>query len=332
MLLTVSVASVFAQSSLIATLSHEGEVSQFYGVSALRQAHEAAVHGDVITLSSGTFTATNITKAITLRGVGMEMDTITNTLPTVIAGDFGISIERDVVEKFLMEGIYHNHRILIHKDLSNATFISCRFYRLQDVKAPLWNNVKFIHCMLVNDFSCNTDATKSNISFINCYVANGDSNSSLNTSLEFTNCIYDLNWTENWAPLSQLGAATFRNCVIISKGHGDLSAHTSAYNCVAVSEETCFNNISNKTNTVVGDFSEIFKTYTGVYSDTETFELTDEAKSKYLGLDGTQIGIYGGNLPYSPKTSAPQITKFNVAAKSTADGKLSVDIEVNGVE
>ena len=115
MLLTGSAASMFAQSSLIATLSHEGEVSQFYGVSALRQAHEAAVHGDVITLSSGTFTATAITKAITLRGAGMEMDTITNTLPTVIAGDFGISIERDVVEKFLMEGIYHNHRILIHK-------------------------------------------------------------------------------------------------------------------------------------------------------------------------------------------------------------------------
>ena len=65
MLLSLSAASVFAQSSLIATLSHEGEVSLYYGASALQQAHEAATHGDVITLSSGTFTSVKITKAIT---------------------------------------------------------------------------------------------------------------------------------------------------------------------------------------------------------------------------------------------------------------------------
>ena len=47
------------------------------------------------------------------------------------------------------------------------------------------------------------------------------------------------------------------------------------------------------------------------------------------GTDGTEVGIYGGSLPYDPTPTNPQITKFNVAAKSTADGKLSVDIEVN---
>lgn len=61
-------------------------------------------------------------------------------------------------------------------------------------------------------------------------------------------------------------------------------------------------------------------------------ELTDEAKTTYLGMDGKEVGLYGGNLPYDENPSNPQITKCNVAAKSTADGKLSVDIEVKGAE
>jgi hypothetical protein len=81
--------------------------------------------------------------------------------------------------------------------------------------------------------------------------------------------------------------------------------------------------------------SSLFKTYTGgviTSNDEETFELTDEAKTTYLGSDGTQVGIYGGSLPFDPTPSNPQITKFNVASKSTADGKLSVDIQVNTAE
>ena len=48
--------------------------------------------------------------------------------------------------------------------------------------------------------------------------------------------------------------------------------------------------------------------------------------------DGGEIGIYGGSLPYSAVPTNPQITKFNVASKTTADGKLSVDIEVKSGE
>lgn len=62
------------------------------------------------------------------------------------------------------------------------------------------------------------------------------------------------------------------------------------------------------------------------------YELTDEAKQEYVGNDGTEIGIYGGNLPWSTRILSPQITKCNVASKTTADGKLSVDIEVKAAE
>lgn len=62
-----------AQTSLMATLNHEGTISTFYGARALQQAHQAAASGDVITLSSGTFQAENITKAVTVRGAGMDV-------------------------------------------------------------------------------------------------------------------------------------------------------------------------------------------------------------------------------------------------------------------
>ena len=106
-----------------------------------------------------------------------------------------------------------------------------------------------------------------------------------------------------------------------------------AYNNVAVNchNNECFSGFPNTTNSY-STYTEFFKDYTGIYNDDITFELTDEAKAKFLGTDDTQVGNYGGNFPYDPTTTNPHITKCNVAAKSTADGKLSVDIEVAGVE
>ena len=78
--------------------------------------------------------------------------------------------------------------------------------------------------------------------------------------------------------------------------------------------------------------TDVFKNWTGTYTDAQAFELTDEAKTKYPGDDGKELGIYGGNLPFTPNPTNPKITKFNVASKSTADGKLSVDIEVKAAE
>ena len=108
-------------------------------------------------------------------------------------------------------------------------------------------------------------------------------------------------------------------------------------NCLGVNASgyNMFKNIypANKYGVVKeADIATIFKTFRGTYSDTETFELTDEAKAQYLGTDGTEVGIYGGSLPFTTESSLPKIKKFNVASKSTEDGKLKVEIEVSGVE
>ena len=140
--------------------------------------------------------------------------------------------------------------------------------------------------------------------------------------------------------MSSIESSTFNNCVIYANSisgssYNELNSSCTAFYCVGKNNYNTqiFRNIPNTTNTTLdGDLNTLLQTYTGTYSDNEAFELTDEAKTKYKGSDGTEVGIYGGSLPFDPTPTNPQITKCNVASKSTADGKLSVDIEVSAAE
>ena len=73
-----------AQTSLIASLKHGDEISVYYGEKALQMAHDAAVDGDVITLSSGTFSAVYFNKGVTIRGAGMEANPEKGTEATIV--------------------------------------------------------------------------------------------------------------------------------------------------------------------------------------------------------------------------------------------------------
>ena len=322
----------YAQSSMLATLNHEGTVSTFYGATALRDAHNAAVHGDVITLSSGSFVSTDITKAITLRGAGMEVDTLSGTEPTVISGDFNIQIADTVSQRLTIEGIYHNHNLKYKGTLTNALFLKNRLYNVNYADNGIMKNASFIHCRIADYFQLNVN---SSASCINCAIEGPSSYNSTTSNFEFQNCVIKFDSGND-----HVKSSAYKNCLIYANSGNTTSISSSciAYNCVGFnqnSSNSLFRYIPNSTNTYIDDIKTVFKTYTGQSLqklDSENFELTDEAKSKYLGTDGTQVGIYGGSLPFTSTPSNPQITKCNVAAKSTADGKLSVDIEVKAAE
>lgn len=321
----------YAQSSLIATLSHDGEISTFYGTSALRDAHEAAQHGDIITLSSGSFTSVTITKAITLRGAGMQVDTIAKTNPTIITGDFDINIPDSVEQRLTMEGVFHNNNLLVRGTLKNASFLKNKF--LFFYVDGIVTNSTFIHCKISN---YSNDNNTNSANFVNSYIRTNSDRYIYNAF--FTNCFVVCQRP------NQILQSTFNNCILYSTysyrtSYADyrfLNSNCAAYYCVTVSHDgTLFHLINNQTNINYGlDYAldNLFITYKGSYTDEETFELTDEAKAKYLGSDGTEVGIHGGALPFDPTPTNPQITKCNVASKSTADGKLSVDIEVSATE
>ncbi len=332
----------YAQSSVLATLSHEGEISTYYGARALKSAHEAAEHGDVITLSSGSFQATNITKAVTIRGAGMQVDSIAQIYPSVIVGSFYIDVPDSIEQHLTVEGIYcDNNTVTVRNTLSNATFIKSRFYSFSSIYESAYGygfmkNLTFIHCKIQNSFS-NYNSGNS-ISFVNSLVSTpyvGDS-SRPNNSFEFTNCI--VRWTSTY-PYESSYYAIYRNCILSSSFTSDsvnkLSSTNLVYNSLGIASTNMFAKIAALGSSMfytATNMEDVFKTWTGTVSEIETYELTDEAKTKYLGDDGKELGIYGGNLPFTPNPTNPKITKFNVASKSTADGKLSVDIEVKAAE
>lgn len=320
----------YAQGALVATLNHNDTVSIYYGASALKDAHSAATDGDVITLSSGTFLATDITKAITLRGAGMEVDTLSGTGTTMLTGDFVIGkSDGTILNGLKIEGIYHNSSLLYYR-IKNALFAKCRFKYISgrmgnsSQEMSYIRNSTLIHCRIAKRIEL---INSSSASFYNCIISSPKCHDSyfINCLIRFSNDNY------NVGEATYVYTSLFENCIVYTTiSTDDFNDDCMTYNCVGLNSSDLFKNIPNSTNKYSTP-AVVFKTYTGQdlgNLDSETFELTDSAKVTFLGTDGTQVGIYGGAFPFTSTTSVPQIKKFNVAPKSTADGKLQVEIEV----
>ena len=180
-----------------------------------------------------------------------------------------------------------------------------------------------IHCKVTNGMSFNTN--NATFSCLNCIIWEP-----MNSPGEFINCVIRKQTLSYY-----LSPCTFKNCIFVGCMNSTFDNNNTIYNCVGLNKEgyNLFDGITNSTNLVLSDYSAIFKTCTdGTYSDNETFELTTNAASTYLGTDGRQIGIYGGTMPFDPRPSNPQITNCVVAPKSDANGKLSINVTVQGVQ
>lgn len=335
-LVATLVATVSFAQNQIATLSHGDEINTFYGPSSFNSAMKVAEHGDIITLSSGQFSATNITKAVTLRGAGMvELnDSIGFHAPTVIQGSLNISIADSVQNKLAIDGVKFANEVFFQGTLKNPIFTKCNIYSLlysgSGSSSGKIRNAILINCRVRNTLHIYDNST---VTCINSIVTNPICHySNVNTTFEFDNCILTgvINSTS-----SSLDYSTFKNCYICyntsSSSKRPLSAPCIITNCYS-NYSDAFKNSINTTNKIVVE-SDMFKSYSGgSWGDSQKFVLKDDAAAKYLGEDGTQMGIYGGNMPYEERISMPYITKCNVAGKSTADGKLSVDIQVEAAQ
>ena len=307
--------AMFAQSSLIATLSHEGNVQVFHGPTSYKQAMAAAQDGDVISLAGGIYEATNITKGITLRGSGVEKDTISNAYPTEIQGSFTINVP-DSCSSLVIEGVCCSNTVTLYY-LKNPVFMKSKFYCITHSSSYYVNNLTMLHCYV--DYNLNLSSNSSANIINSCiYSLQG-------TSLDVTNCYISFN-------AASVSKSQFRNCLIYNTGSGAayIPSNCMVYNCIGyapynVSTFYYHSSLNNNINLSKEQWDALF-TSTGFY------QLTDEAKAKYKGDDGTEVGLYGGSLPYDLHITKPQITKCNIAQKTTADGKLSVNIEVKGVE
>ena len=330
----------FAQTSFIATLQHEGEFSHYYGAGALSSAYNAAEAGDIITLSPGTFTSPGtINKGITLRGAGIESDN-----KTYISGEVTFA-STDSTRVTTVEGISFNSRTYVQNNSSGSgqgiiKFIKNYFYQITASRNSTYSSkrgplVRFYNCIVLGEMYF-SDYVYPDFLFYNCYVVNPYCSQYFSeTTTAFVNCVINLAYRYD---VSSTYYLNFYNSIFNwTDSYGGTDSNykmpntATCYNCLSINKTYLFSNlVSSGNNKTIGSASEVFATYTTGYKNGETFELTDAAKEAYIGTDGTQMGMQGGNYPYTTTVQYPIITKFNVDAQTNKAGMLNVEMEVDG--
>lgn len=302
----------------VATLQHGEETSAFYGISAFVEAHTAAESGDIITLSSGTFTPCIITKAITLRGAGCAIDTAANTTPTTFGGDIILYVE-DTTGFLSIEGILFTNRVT-YETLYNPQFTKCSFTRF--------------------DYEYISPTTMHNAQFVNCIIDYFSFGWAENTVL-INSVVWEANDMQYNAILMHNSIMRIKNCpnflyaynsILIRDAYDRLSSTCVSINCIGIDLDgdvfPLFGNSYTSGCVTYYSYEEVFETFTGDFSLEEQFVLKDEIAMGFLGTDDTQVGIYGGTAPYSPYPNYMVRSNVTVAPRSTIDGQLNIEVEI----
>lgn len=321
------VGSAYAQQQVAVLQRGDSVLGVYYGVNSFIDAMNASDHGDIITLSGGTFNSPTyenpLSKAITIRGAGAMADTARGITPTVFPNEYFYcsSIAGNNNTHLVVEGVLFNGYL---KEKGNNTTIT---------------SPEFIRCIFMRETTSVPNRT--NGIYVNCVFKESTSTSYGYYNGTFTNCVL-------WGGAGDNGNINLNNCVVRSNGESHMNAYntiffresnttgscsvgSNLYNCVIIGGT--LSNVLNSTNTVlpVDSLSAVFATFTNSSDDVDfntSYALTSSAAANFLGIDGTQVGIYGGAMPFGYVPTYNVIRRCTVAPRSTADGKLSVDIEL----
>ena len=294
----------------VATLQHGDSVRVFYYADAFVNAYNAAVPGDVISLSAGAFTTCDINKDnLTIRGAGMDQ--------TFFASSFYLGNNSSTMNSITMEGIHCGSYVYQRRNLE-VHFTNMYFGHYSVGSSTYTLTGQFVNCL----FNYYYGYTNSTPTLINCLVNNPG-----NSSSSYINCVV------RESDFSDLTHSSFINSVLVysaTYSGAFLPSTALAQNCIGVRETATSGNIFgscvNQNSTMVG--TDVFSNFSLDYMNPDRYVLTDSAQAAYHGTDGTQVGLFGGFVPYTASLSYPVISHMNVAPRTTADGRLSVDIEV----
>ncbi len=308
---TLLCANVLLAQEQLAVLKHNDSTSVFYGQSAFEQAYTAAANGDIITLSDGMFSAPDrVQKGITVRGNGAVADTARKSTGTYFMENFSVYQLGDSLQ-FSAEGIYFNHLITTYSHDIKLT--RCAVKGITNAYGA-----QMTDCIILS--SADGSSSRHN-TFINCVVKDLPNYSICN------NCILT---GKAYTTGDGYLTSQYNNCILINSttGSDTINLYQTANNSILCRWDTIPNYTS--TGNVSMNISDVFENWDGATFtlDPETYKLKTSVSDTVVGLDGTEVGIFGGFLPFEWRPSYSIIKRFNVANRTTADGKLSVDIEV----
>lgn len=341
-------AGMQAQDVPMATLQNAEGTQVFYGSDAFKNAAAAADHGNTITLSIGLFNAPTLTKAVVVYGAGADISSGSAEVGqdskrvTQVNGDLTLaidSVDGKPSTGLYMEGLFLQNAVWVAKHLENASFVKCRFYDFNFWKDESTMTSSqmcfFFQCRFANWLEPGeAEALTVHNSVIN-KLGRSPENSSLlvqnsvisNIMNSLKNCVFKNNMVNSVRFLNGTTSDAMRFQYWGNSSAGSLLSSCSAYQNAF--EYDCLSDVIVK----VGNWENVTSSSlfgsggSFEYSDTATYELTDEAKTKYIGTDGNPIGLYGGEAPFNTKPSIPYVVSKNIANKSE-NGKLKVSIKV----
>ena len=318
-LLSIAPAGAQMTEQLTATLRQGDNTTVFYGKDAFKSAYEAAESGAEITLSSGAFNNPGriITSNISIYCQGYLNDETTGIAKTSVLDDFLIGTaeaEAEPTENIYMEGIWMNGSLYLSENgVKNIQVVKCRTGNAQffaDAENVVFRQMYFTGSIHARGF------TIAGLLVQNSYLPNGFQKFSSSSSVMADHC-----------------------CVFIRDYYNDRSAVTMS-NCITWGANSCVGSVFYNCSLEEGELAD--RTYVNCYNgvsagslfsdqeninwdDARTWELKDP--TTYMGNDGTQIGMLGGQYPFEKIPGVPRIIKSEVDGATNAEGQLHLNIQ-----
>lgn len=301
--------NVFADDYGKVFLQHNGNITGVFDGSDISKSIEAAVDGDTLFLSLGSFYGNfTINKSISLIGSGAEDENASQNSTYIDRGNNPIidAGEDKALSSVTIEGICFGPGFYVQGKIENLVFKKCYFNNILGISnnsgGGYTKKVIIDRCRL-DDISTDgniQDATIKNCKIYRVYGQGGQSISSCkfincnifrvddNTKVMFVNSIIN---QVNDGTDSYLSSQS----LLVNTLYHNMNGYDPMQNC---SQQDCWSS----TETLIQN--------DGNYNCSLTADQLKEAG--YLGTDGTIIGCEGGVNPYSLVRHAPVITQKGV--------------------
>ncbi len=308
--LIVAISAIFAAMAQypMATLSRNGELTQFTGLHALDEALNASEIGDIVYLSEGTFASERgsheIKYGVSVVGCGYNTKILGNLGVMMVEGSYEITMDSPLIDGVNINNLGFRHELEIDGNREYMEIRNCWIGNLNWVGHAA-KNVYINSCSIEEaNFSGIIDKYIKNV-----FVNNSKIRRLLGGSeyITITNC--NIQATENCPRVVD-------SCIIAgsTRDEGKLPTWDNGTHFI--------NNSLFPSEDFVSEGQDV-TTLTNCYYENPANGLLDEnlnctidlASKGYLGQDGTVVGAYGGENPFSEYPSVPTID----SAKSSVE-------------
>lgn len=311
---------------LTAILQSGDKVTPFYGDNAFVEAYNAAVNGDIITLSPGSFKATNIEKSITVIGTYAFSDDLSEA--TQFSSSITISGDNVTLEGIRFADNTSGKGLII-KGADNLTINRCYIVLLNDVEKSghkYHNNTILTDCY-INVF--NAMSLSQNAVLRNCRVYYFNDMNEIGYPALIENCSVSqfARFSSYLIAAYKQPYAIYRNCRLeLYKTNESTAIPTISFSAPSEFHNNCFY----KTYQAASGSTYAYTwqiNYGSAVHTTNCITWEYSTNTIILGFTPyTEGGVSYGPVNHKSYPAIPSITTSEIDTKTDAEGNLHVKI------